>query len=64
MTPKKPSKKKAPKKVGEYPDKVAAREAELARGGKSGDAAKKERDKLNRLKKRKLNPNRIEIGVK
>lgn len=44
-------KKKAPKKVGEYPDRVAAREAELARGGKSGDSAKKERDKLNKLKK-------------
>lgn len=44
-------KKKAPKKVGEYPDRVAAREAELARGGKSGDSAKKERDRLNKLKK-------------
>lgn len=44
-------KKKAPKKVGEYPDKVAAREAELARGGKSGEAAKRERERLNKLKK-------------
>lgn len=44
-------KKKAPKKIGEYPDRISAREAELARGGKTGEAAKRERERLQKLKK-------------
>jgi hypothetical protein len=44
-------KKKAPKKAGEYTTKTAAREAEIAKGGKTGEAAKKERERINKLKK-------------
>lgn len=48
-----PKKKKAPKKVGEYPDRVSAQKAELQRGLSKGSAKqlKRKRERIAKLEK-------------